>query len=109
VRSSRQARFSPLDGSRLSGVQRPRHGHWLPRAGQRHGDGNRRKEDNPVPHIELNLAPTGDDMQEMALALMRAIFAAADQDKEEMTVLLIHGELRAELLPRRLAHLRPVR
>ena len=38
-----------------------------------------------MPHIELNLAPTGEDMQEMALALMRAIIAAADQDKTEMT------------------------
>jgi len=52
-----------------------------------------------VPHIELNLAPTGEDMQEMALALMRAIIAAADQDKDEMTVLLIRGEPAAVIAP----------
>ena len=52
-----------------------------------------------MPHIELNLAPTGEDMQEMALALMRAIIAAADQDKDEMTVLLIHGEPAAVIAP----------
>jgi hypothetical protein len=57
------------------------------------------REDNPVPHIELNLAPTGEDMQEMALALMRAIIAAADQDKDEITVLLIHGEPAAVIAP----------
>jgi hypothetical protein len=48
-----------------------------------------------VPHLELNLAPTAKDMPEMALALMRAIIAAADQDQDEMTVLLIHGEPKA--------------
>ena len=68
-------------------------------AGQHHSDSNQRKEDNLVPHIELNLAPTGEDMQEMALALMRAIIAAADQDKDEMTVLLIHGEPAAVIAP----------
>ena len=52
-----------------------------------------------MPHIEVNLAPAGDDMQEMDLALMRAIIAAADQDKEEMTVLLIHGEPAAVIAP----------
>ena len=52
-----------------------------------------------MPHIEVNLAPTGEDMQEMALALMRAIIAAADQDKDEMTVLLIHGEPAAVIAP----------
>jgi hypothetical protein len=52
-----------------------------------------------VPHIELNLAPTGEDLQEMALALMRAIIAAADQDKDEMTVLLIDGEPAAVIAP----------
>jgi hypothetical protein len=35
-------------------------------AGRHHSDSNQRKEDNPVPQIELNLAPTGYDMQEMA-------------------------------------------
>ena len=47
-----------------------------------------------MPHIEVNLAPTGDDMPEMALALMRAILAAAGQDPDEMTVLLIRGDQR---------------
>ena len=45
-----------------------------------------------MPHLELNLAPTAEDMPDMALALIRAIIAAADQDRDEMTVLLIHGE-----------------
>jgi hypothetical protein len=52
-----------------------------------------------VPNIEVNLAPTGDDMPEMALALMRAIFAAAGQDQDEMTVLLIRGEPVAVIAP----------
>ncbi len=52
-----------------------------------------------MPHIELNLVPTGEDMQEMALALMRAIIAAADQNKDEMTVLLIHGKPAAVIAP----------
>ena len=58
---------------------------------QHHSDSNQRKENNPVLHIELNLASADEDMPEMARALMRAIIAAADQDKDEMTVLLIHG------------------
>ncbi len=99
VRSSRQARFPPLGSSRLGGVQHPRHGRWLTPAGQHHSDSYQRKEDNPVPHIELNLVPTGEDMQEMALALMRAIIAAAEQDKDEMTVLLLHGEPAAVIAP----------
>lgn len=52
-----------------------------------------------MPHLELNLAPTAEDMSEMALALMRAIIAAADQDQDEMTVLLIHGEPKAVIAP----------
>jgi hypothetical protein len=52
-----------------------------------------------VPHLELNLAPTAEDMPEMALTLMRAIIAAADQDEDEMTVLLIHGEPKAVIAP----------
>ena len=35
----------------------------------------------------------------MALALIRAIIAAADQDRDEMTVLLIHGEPAAVIAP----------
>jgi hypothetical protein len=49
--------------------------------------------------LELNLAPTAEDMPEMALALMRAIVAAADQDQDEMTVLLIDGEPKAVIAP----------
>ncbi len=52
-----------------------------------------------VPHLELNLAPTAEDMPDMAIALIRAIIAAADQDRDEMTVLLIHGEPAAVIAP----------
>jgi hypothetical protein len=52
-----------------------------------------------VPHLELNLAPGAEDMPEMALALIRAIIAAADQDQDEMTVLLIHGKPAAVIAP----------
>ncbi len=52
-----------------------------------------------MPHLELNLAPTAEDMPDMALALIRAIIAAADQDRDEMTVLLIHGEPAAVIAP----------
>jgi hypothetical protein len=52
-----------------------------------------------VPHLELNLAPTAEDMPEMAVALIRAIIAAADKDRDEMTVLLIHGEPVAVIAP----------
>ena len=45
-----------------------------------------------MPHLEMNLAPTAQDMPDMAIALIRAIIAAADKDRDEMTVLLIHGE-----------------
>jgi hypothetical protein len=38
-------------------------------------------------------------MPDMALALIRAIIAAADQDRDEMTVLLIHGEPAAVIAP----------
>ena len=38
-----------------------------------------------MPHIELNLAPTAEDMPDMAIALIRAIIAAADKDRDEMT------------------------
>ena len=46
-------------------------------------------------HQELNPAPTAGDMPEMALAVMRAIIAAAGRDQGEATVLLIHGEPKA--------------
>jgi hypothetical protein len=52
-----------------------------------------------VPRLELNLAPTARDMPDMALALIRAIIAAADQDRDEMTVLLIHGKPAAVIAP----------
>ncbi len=52
-----------------------------------------------MPRLELNLAPTAGDMPDMALALIRAIIAAADQDRDEMTVLLIHGEPAAVIAP----------
>jgi hypothetical protein len=52
-----------------------------------------------VPHLELNLSPTAEDMPDMALALVRAIIAAADKDQDEMTVLLIHGEPAAVIAP----------
>jgi len=52
-----------------------------------------------VPHIELNLAPTAEDMPEMAIALIRAIIAVADKDRDEMTALLIHGEPAAVIAP----------
>jgi hypothetical protein len=38
-------------------------------------------------------------MPEMAIALIRAIIAAADKDRDEMTVLLIHGEPAAVIAP----------
>ena len=34
-------------------------------------DSIQRKENNPVPDFELNLAPTAEDMPEMAIALIR--------------------------------------
>ena len=40
---------------------------------------DQRKENNPVPQLEMNLAPTADDMPDMAIALIRAIIAAADK------------------------------
>src|SRR4029077_3434957 len=59
----------------------------------------RQGEQPPVPHLEMNLAPTAQDMPEMAIALIRAIIAAADKDRDEMTVLLIHGEPAAVIAP----------
>src|SRR5271170_5140432 len=52
-----------------------------------------------VPHLELNLAPTAEDMPDMAVALIRAIIAAAGKDQDEMTVLLVHGEPAAVIAP----------
>ena len=52
-----------------------------------------------MPHLELDLAPTAEDTPEMAIALIRAIIAAADKDRDEMTVLLIHGTPAAVIAP----------
>ena len=52
-----------------------------------------------MPHLELNLAPAAEDMPEMAIALIRAIIAAAGKDRDEMTVLLIHGTPAAVIAP----------
>ena len=52
-----------------------------------------------MPELDLNLAPTAQDMPDMAIALIRAIIAAADKDRDEMTVLLIHGEPAAVIAP----------
>ena len=52
-----------------------------------------------MPQLELNLAPTAEDMPDMAIALIRAIIAAADKDRDEMTVLLIHGKPVAVIAP----------
>ncbi|HET9079881.1 MAG TPA: hypothetical protein VFO01_05125 [Trebonia sp.] len=47
-----------------------------------------------MPQLELNLALTAEGMPDMAIALIRAIAAAADKDRDEMTVLLIYGGTR---------------
>ena len=52
-----------------------------------------------MPELDLNLAPTAQDMREMAIVLIRAIIAAAGKDRDEMTVLLIHGEPAAVIAP----------
>jgi hypothetical protein len=52
-----------------------------------------------VPYLEPNLAPTGEELREMSLVLVRAIIAAADQDQDETTVLLIHGKPSAVIAP----------
>ena len=52
-----------------------------------------------MPELDLNLAPTAADMPEMAIVLIRAIIAAAGKDRDEMTVLLIHGEPAAVIAP----------
>jgi hypothetical protein len=52
-----------------------------------------------VPHLELNLPPAAEDMPDMALALIGAIVGAADRDRDEMTVLLVHGEPAAVIAP----------
>ena len=52
-----------------------------------------------MPHLEMHLAPTAQDMPDMAIALIRAIAAAADKDRDEMTVLLIYGEPAAVIAP----------
>jgi len=62
-------------------------------------DSNQRKENTPVSHLEMNLAPTAQDVPDMDIALIRTIIAAADKDRDEMTVLLIHGEPAAVIAP----------
>ena len=52
-----------------------------------------------MPQLELNLAPTAEDIRDMAIALIRAIAAAVDKDRDEMTVLLIYGEPAAVIAP----------
>jgi hypothetical protein len=52
-----------------------------------------------VPHLEMNLAPTAEDMPDIALALIRAIVAAADHDQDETTVLLVYGKPAAVIAP----------
>jgi hypothetical protein len=52
-----------------------------------------------VPHFELNLAPTAEDIPDMAVALLRAIIAAADKDRDQTTVLLVQGEPAAVIAP----------
>ena len=47
----------------------------------------------------MNLTPTAQDIPDMAIALIRAIIAAADKDRDQMTVLLIHGEPAAVIAP----------
>ena len=47
-----------------------------------------------MPYLEMNLAPTVEDMPDMALALIRAIITAADKDQDEMTVLLVQANQR---------------
>jgi hypothetical protein len=58
-----------------------------------------------VPHLELNLAPAAEDMPDMAIALIRAIIAAADKDRDEMgRALAVPGRsLEVVQLPRQLA------
>ena len=52
-----------------------------------------------MPHLEMNLSPTAEDMPDMALALIGAIIAAADHDQDETTVLLIYGKPAAVIAP----------
>jgi hypothetical protein len=82
---------------------------WLEVSGRYTGVGDRRltcygsasqatatsgRRTTPVPQLELNVAPTAEDMPDIAIALIRAIIAAADKDRDEMTVLLIQGSRR---------------
>jgi hypothetical protein len=52
-----------------------------------------------VPHLNLNLAATDEEMPDIARALIRAIVTAADPDRDEMTVLLVHGTPAAVIAP----------
>ena len=52
-----------------------------------------------MPFLELNLAPAAEDMPDVAVRLVRAIIAAAGQDRDVMTVLLVHGKPAAVTAP----------
>ncbi len=52
-----------------------------------------------MPHIDLNPAATGDEMLQLAAALMYAATAAADRDRDETTVLLLGGTPAAVIAP----------
>jgi hypothetical protein len=52
-----------------------------------------------VPQLEVNLPPAQEDVPQMAVALIRAVMAAADQDQDEMTVLVVGGEPAAVIAP----------
>jgi hypothetical protein len=52
-----------------------------------------------MPHLDLNLAPTDEEMADITRALMHAIVAAADPDRDEMTVLLVYGKPAAVIAP----------
>jgi hypothetical protein len=51
-----------------------------------------------MPHIDLNPA-AGGDTRELTAALIRAVAAAADQARDETTVLLIDGAPAAVIAP----------
>jgi hypothetical protein len=64
--------------------------------------------DAGVEQVALEHHPRAGDQRDdhggvpdMAIALIRAIIAAADKDRDEMTVLLIHGEPAAVIAPLR--------
>jgi hypothetical protein len=52
-----------------------------------------------VPQLEVNLPPAQEDVPQMAVALIRAVMAAADRGQDEMTVLVVGGEPAAVIAP----------